>query len=113
MTVPHSSVCAQAYFIRMAVRRGRGLQDFSTRIWIALRFCALGEEEDPVQGTVRGVDGGFYQPENDPNGAWDGACSPARYADFMEFGIYMNRKFYQIRFICSLIFTSYPFPDGR
>ena len=49
-----------------------------------------------MHGTVRGVDGGFYQPENDPNGAWDGACSPARYADFMEFGIYMNRKFYQM-----------------
>ena len=64
--------------------------------WTYDGVCALGDEEDPVQGTVRGVDGGFYQPENDPNGAWDGACSPARYADFMEFGIYMNRKFYQM-----------------
>ena len=64
--------------------------------WTHEGICALGDEEDPVQGTVRGVDGSFYQPENDPNGAWDGACSPARYADFMEFGIYMNRKFYQM-----------------
>lgn len=64
--------------------------------WTHEGICALGDEEDPVQGTVRGVDGSFYQPENDPNSAWDGACSPARYADFMEFGIYMNRKFYQM-----------------
>lgn len=64
--------------------------------WTHEGICALGDEEDPAQGTVRGVDGGFYQPENDPNGAWDGDCSPARYADFMEFGIYMNRKFYQM-----------------
>lgn len=64
--------------------------------WTHEGICALGEEEDPVQGTVRGVQGGFYQPENDPNGQWDGECGPARYADFMEFGIYMNRKFYQM-----------------
>ena len=64
--------------------------------WTHEGVCALGEEEDPVQGTVRGVQGGFYQPENDPNGQWDGECGPARYADFMEFGIYMNRKFYQM-----------------
>lgn len=64
--------------------------------WTHEGVCALGEEEDPVQGTVRGVQGGFYQPENDPGGPWDGECGPARYADFMEFGIYMNRKFYQM-----------------
>lgn len=64
--------------------------------WTHEGVCALGDEEDPVQGTVKGVDGGFYQPVNDPNGPWDGDCSPARYADFMEFGIYMNRKFYQM-----------------
>ncbi len=64
--------------------------------WTHEGVCALGDEEDPVQGTVKGVDGGFYQPLNDPNGPWDGDCSPARYADFMEFGIYMNRKFYQM-----------------
>lgn len=64
--------------------------------WTFEGVCALGEEEDPVQGTVHGVQGGFYQPENDPNGPWDGECEPPRYADFMEFGIYMNRKFYQM-----------------
>ena len=63
--------------------------------WTYEGCCALGEEEDPVQGTVRGIEGSFYQPVNDPQGQWDAAEGPARYADFMEFGIYMNRKFYQ------------------
>ena len=63
--------------------------------WTYDGCCALGEDEDPVQGTVRGIEGSFYQPVNDPNGQWDAPEGPARYADFMEFGIYMNRKFYQ------------------
>ena len=63
--------------------------------WTHDGCCALGEEEDPKQGTVRGIEGSFYQPVNDPQGQWDAAEGPARYADFMEFGIYMNRKFYQ------------------
>ena len=63
--------------------------------WTHDGCCALGEEEDPAQGTVRGIEGSFYQPVNDPQGQWDAAEGPARYADFMEFGIYMNRKFYQ------------------
>lgn len=58
--------------------------------------CALGEEEDPGNGTVRILDGGFYQPVNDPGGDWGGADSPARYADFMEFGIRKNREFYRM-----------------
>lgn len=63
--------------------------------WTHDGCCALGEEEDPAQGTVRGIEGSFYQPVNDPQGQWDAEEGPARYADFMEFGIYMNRKFYQ------------------
>lgn len=63
--------------------------------WTFDGVCALGEDEDPEQGTVRGVDGDFYQPVNEPRGAWDAPCGPARYGDFMEFGIYMNRRFYQ------------------
>lgn len=63
--------------------------------WTYDGCCALGEDEDPVKGTVRGVEGGFYQPVNDPAGEWDAWEGPARYADFMEFGILMNRKFYQ------------------
>ena len=63
--------------------------------WTHDGCCALGEEEDPARGTVRGIEGSFYQPVNDPQSQWDAAEGPARYADFMEFGIYMNRKFYQ------------------
>lgn len=63
--------------------------------WTKDGVCALGEEEDPVQGTVRGIEGSFYHPVNDPAGPWDAPEGPARYADFMEFGIYMNRSFYQ------------------
>lgn len=63
--------------------------------WTWDGICALGEDEDPVQGRVKGVDGSFYQPVNEPFGPWNGPVSPARYGDFMEFGIEMNRKFYQ------------------
>lgn len=64
--------------------------------WTHEGVCALGEDEDPACGTVRGVDGGFYQPVSDPNGPWDAECGPARYADFMEFGIDTNRRFYRM-----------------
>lgn len=63
--------------------------------WTKDGCCALGEEEDPARGIVRGIEGSFYQPVSDPEGEWDAPEGPARYADFMEFGIYMNRKFYQ------------------
>lgn len=63
--------------------------------WTYEGCCALGEEEDPEKGTVRGIKGGFYQPVNNPDEPWDAEESPARYADFMEFGILMNRRFYQ------------------
>lgn len=63
--------------------------------WTYEGVCALGEEEDPEKNTVEVVQGDFVQPINDPLDAWDGAVSPARYADYMEFGIWMNRKYYQ------------------
>jgi len=66
--------------------------------WTSEGICALGEDEDPAEGTVRMVEGSFVQPVNDPNGDWAGngwTPSPARYADFMEFGIQTNRRFYQ------------------
>ncbi|MDO4622938.1 MAG: hypothetical protein Q4B22_08280 [Eubacteriales bacterium] len=65
------------------------------KAWTHDGICALGEEEDPEKNTVRGIAGGFYQPECDPMSDWDASEGPARYADFMEFGIYMNRRFYQ------------------
>lgn len=64
--------------------------------WTWKDCCALGKDEDPAAGTVKVVAGGFYQPENDPNGDWGAETSPARYADFMEFGIFANRRFYRM-----------------
>lgn len=65
------------------------------KAWTHDGVCALGENEDPEQGTVEVVTGDFHQPPNDPMGQWDAPCGPARYADFMEFGIQMNKNFYQ------------------
>lgn len=65
------------------------------KAWTFEGVCALGEEEDPKEHTVRIAEGSFLQPVNDPMDAWDAPCGPARYADYMEFGIYMNRKFYR------------------
>lgn len=72
-----------------------GTRERLKEAWTRDGVCALGEEEDPAQGTVLGVEGNFYQPVNEPAGEWNGPVSPARYADFMEYGIRMNRQFYQ------------------
>ena len=66
------------------------------KAWTFEEQCALGEDEDPAKGTVRMVRGSFYQPVNDPMGEWDGVVSPARYADYMEFGAWANRRFYRM-----------------
>ncbi len=63
--------------------------------WTHEGVGTLGDDEDPVQGTVRGIEGGFYQSVNEPMGPWDAPEGPARYADWMEFGARMNRAFYQ------------------
>ena len=63
--------------------------------WTENGVCALGEDEDPAEGTVRVIEGSFYQPVNEPTGPWDAAEGPARYADFMEFGTYMTHRFYR------------------
>ncbi len=65
------------------------------KAWTLDGDCALGEEEDPAAGTVRGIEGGFYQSVCEPAGAWSAPEGPARYADFMEFGAQVNRSFYQ------------------
>ena len=54
------------------------------KAWTWEDKCALGDDEDPAEHSVRMVRGSFYQPANDPEGAWDGEVSPARYADYME-----------------------------
>ncbi|POR28590.1 hypothetical protein [Paenibacillus polymyxa] len=64
------------------------------KAWTHNGVCALGEEEDPEAGTVLYPEGSFYQVPNDPMGEWTDRVSPARYADFMEFGISVNRRYY-------------------
>ncbi len=66
------------------------------KAWTHDGVCALAEDEDPAENTVRIAEGSFLQPANDPMGPWDGECSPARYADYMDFGIYVNRNFYRM-----------------
>ncbi len=65
------------------------------RAWTSDGVCALREEEDPAKNTVEMVRGAFYQPVNNSWDAWDGPVSPARYADYMEFGAFSNRRFYR------------------
>lgn len=77
-------------FLLMKYQSRAGLK----KAWTKDGVCALGDEEDPEAGTMRGIEGSFYQPVNEPMGAWDAADGPARYGDFMEFGIQMNRQFY-------------------
>ncbi|MCM1026978.1 MAG: hypothetical protein NC432_11115 [Roseburia sp.] len=66
------------------------------KAWTNEGVCALGEDEDPAENTVRIAEGSFMQPVNDPLGQWDAPCGPARYADYMEFGIGVNRRFYRM-----------------
>ena len=62
--------------------------------WTKDGVCAL-EKRKIRSRDGPGIEGSFYQPVNDLVGRWHVPEGPARYADFMEFGIYMNRSFYQ------------------
>ena len=72
-----------------------GTREKLAKAWTWEGQCALVEGEDPARGNVPIVEGGFVQPVNDPLGPWTGPNGPARYADYMEFGIQVNRRFYQ------------------
>lgn len=43
------------------------------KAWTSDGVCALGDDEDPKENTVRRVQGNFVQPVNDPNGDWKGS----------------------------------------
>ncbi len=73
-----------------------GTREQLKKAWTNDGSCALGDEEDPEKGTVLGVDGEAYQPVNDPAAAWECGVNAARYGDFMEFGIGINRNFYRM-----------------
>lgn len=75
--------------------RKYGSREALREAWTLDAVCVLDDDEDPTTGTVRGIEGGFYQSVGEPMGPWDAAEGPARYADWMEFGIEVNRNFYQ------------------
>lgn len=72
-----------------------GTREKLKKAWTYRGDCALGEDECPDKGTVRIVEGDFLQVKNDPMGEWKTQNSPARYADYMEFGMLQNRRYYQ------------------
>lgn len=63
--------------------------------WTFEGVSALGPEEDPAMGTVIPPKMEYQQCFNDPAGEWGGTESPARYGDYMEFGMGVNRHYYQ------------------
>lgn len=65
------------------------------KAWTFEGVSALGDDENPSNNTVKPVVGNFYQPTNDPMKDWTSDVEPARYGDFMEFGIRENKRFYQ------------------
>lgn len=63
--------------------------------WTCKDGIALFDDEDPQKGTVRCMEiGNLAQPANDPMGDYTSETSPARYADFTEFCIMLNKKYY-------------------
>lgn len=92
-TIPYQKEVQEKFsaFLLMKYKTRERLKE----AWTKDGICALGEEEDPKEGNVRGIRGSFVQPVCDPASDWGAPEGPARYADFMEFGIFMNRSFYQ------------------
>ncbi len=68
-----------------------GSREELAKAWTYEGQCALEDGEDPTLGTVKEVSGDFYQPVCEPMGDWE---KVPRYADFMEFGMQINRQFY-------------------
>lgn len=65
------------------------------KAWTYRGVCGLGEDEDPEKGNVRIIEGDFLQVKNDPMGEWKNEDNAARYADYMEFGMWQNHRYYQ------------------
>ncbi len=64
--------------------------------WTRNGECGLLPEEDPFEGTVEVIGYGDYkQPYCDLNSDWVGLSSPARYADYMEYGMGLNLHYYE------------------
>ncbi len=72
-----------------------GSREMLEKAWTRNGECALMFNEDPAEGTVEPIEYGDYiQPYRDPRSYWCGPESPARYADYLEFGMEVNRHYY-------------------
>ncbi len=73
-----------------------GSRDALAEAWTRCGECGLMDYEDPAEGTVEPIEYGDYtQPYRDPRTYWVGQDSPARYADYMEFGMLLNEHYYK------------------
>ena len=91
------------HFLLMKYDTRKNLAD----AWTFEGLCGLEDWEDPEQGTVEIAEGSFVQPACDPLGEWKPAgegssmmggpapVCPARYADYMEFAMGQNHRYYQ------------------
>ena len=72
-----------------------GSRERLAEAWTFQGVCALGNGEDPCFSTVKLARGGHLQRFCEPMGPWTAQESPARYADTLAFGIWMNEQYYQ------------------
>ncbi|MBE5758629.1 MAG: glycoside hydrolase family 5 protein [Clostridiales bacterium] len=73
-----------------------GTREALAEAWTRNGECALMAYEDPEKGTVEPIEYGDYaQPYRDHREYWVGLQSPARYADYMEYGMELNMHYYK------------------
>ncbi len=73
-----------------------GTREALKEAWTRNGECALFAFEDPLMGTVEPIEYGDYiQPYRDHRMYWAGKSSPARYADYVEFGMGVNLHYYE------------------
>ncbi|MBE5758627.1 MAG: hypothetical protein E7332_01135 [Clostridiales bacterium] len=73
-----------------------GTREALAKAWTRNGECALLPYEDPEEGTVEPIEYGDYtQPYRDHRAYWVGLESPARYADYMEYGMELNKHYYK------------------
>ena len=73
-----------------------GSREALEKAWTREGECGLLPYEDPEEGTVEPIEYGDYvQPFRDPRSYWVGLMSPARYADYMEYGMEINKHYYK------------------
>lgn len=66
------------------------------KAWTFDGVSALQENEDPEKGSVNCIlIGEYHQPMNEPMDDWNGKESSPRYADYVEFCMGVNKKYYQ------------------